>query len=195
MPKDLNFDGIHLNPAGCKVWLNYLRTHSLEDEAIAARAAAIQKQIDDDYGAVFAKTEVLLNGDKDPGNRTEETNLGDLITDAILWYATKDGEDMGVAKENVVALTNGGGIRAPIAIGDISKNDVNTVLPFGNTVAYVTVTGAAQLMLAGASAVAVGTALFADPFAPLKVRDGLARLARQQGLEAVRELTGGVKPW
>ena len=36
LPKDLNFDGIHLNPAGCKVWLNYLRTHSLEEEAIAA---------------------------------------------------------------------------------------------------------------------------------------------------------------
>lgn len=36
LPKDLNFDGIHLNPAGCKVWLNYLRSHSLEDDAIAA---------------------------------------------------------------------------------------------------------------------------------------------------------------
>ncbi len=53
----------------------------------------------------------------------------------------------------------------------------------------------AQLMLAGASAVAVGTALFADPFAPLKVRDGLAEIAARQGLSAVSELTGGVKPW
>ena len=54
---------------------------------------------------------------------------------------------------------------------------------------------AAQLMLAGASAVAVGTALFADPYAPLKVRDGLAETAAKQGLSAVRELTGGVRPW
>lgn len=53
----------------------------------------------------------------------------------------------------------------------------------------------AQLMLAGASAVAVGTAMFADPLAPLKVRDGLADIAEKQGLSAVRELTGGVKPW
>ena len=53
----------------------------------------------------------------------------------------------------------------------------------------------AQLMLAGASAVAVGTALFADPFAPLKVRDGLADIAEKQGLRSVSELTGGVKPW
>ena len=54
---------------------------------------------------------------------------------------------------------------------------------------------AAQLMLAGASAVAVGTALFTDPFAPLKVRDGLAEIAEKQGFSAVKELTGGVKPW
>ena len=54
---------------------------------------------------------------------------------------------------------------------------------------------AAQLMLAGASAVAVGTALFADPRAPLKVRDGLAEIAAKQGLGAVWELTGGVRPW
>ena len=54
---------------------------------------------------------------------------------------------------------------------------------------------AAQLMLAGATAAAVGTALFADPFAPLKVRDGLADIAEKQGLRSVSELTGGVKPW
>ena len=54
---------------------------------------------------------------------------------------------------------------------------------------------AAQLMLAGASAVAVGTALFADPVAPLRVRDGLADIAGRQGLASVSELTGGVRPW
>ena len=31
LPADLNFDGVHLNPAGCRLWLNYLRTHSVED--------------------------------------------------------------------------------------------------------------------------------------------------------------------
>ena len=54
---------------------------------------------------------------------------------------------------------------------------------------------AAQMMLAGATAVAVGTALFADPFTPIKVREGLAAIAEKQGLAKVSELTGGVKPW
>ena len=54
---------------------------------------------------------------------------------------------------------------------------------------------AAQLMLAGASAVAVGTACFADPYAPIKVRDGLEAIASAQGLDKVSDLTGGVRPW
>ena len=54
---------------------------------------------------------------------------------------------------------------------------------------------AAQLMLAGATAVAVGTAMFADPFTPIKVRDELAQIAARQGMSSVSQLTGGVKPW
>ncbi len=134
-----------------------------EDSAPAARAAAIRAEIEKEYGATFATTEILLNGERDPGNRTEETNLGNLITDAILWYATKDGEDMGVPAENVVALTNGGGIRATIEAGDITKNDVNTVLPFGNTVAYVIVEGEALLEALEASTFCTPTAIGGFP--------------------------------
>ena len=54
---------------------------------------------------------------------------------------------------------------------------------------------AAQMMLAGASAVAVGTANFVNPYAPLQVRDELAAIAERQGLSSVTELTGGVLPW
>lgn len=110
-----------------------------EDAAITERAAAIQKQIDDDYGATFAQTEVELNGAKDPGNRTEETNLGDLITDALVWGAEKNGVPVDAA------VTNGGGIRATVKAGAVTKKDVNTVLPFGNTLSIVKVTGAELL--------------------------------------------------
>lgn len=52
-----------------------------------------------------------------------------------------------------------------------------------------------QMMLAGASAVAIGTANFVDPYAPLRVRDELVAIAQRQGLRSVTELTGGVLPW
>ena len=54
---------------------------------------------------------------------------------------------------------------------------------------------AAELMLAGATAVAVGTACFADPYAPIHVRDGLAEIAARRGFDKVSDLTGKVCPW
>ena len=115
------------------------------DDAIAARAAAIIAEIEADYGTVFAKTEVTLNGEKDPGNRTQETNLGDLITDALVWGAEQQGETVDAA------ITNGGGIRATIEAGDITKKDVNTVLPFGNTLSIIKITGEELLEVLEAS--------------------------------------------
>ena len=111
------------------------------DETVKALADEITAKVDEEYNAVFATSEVLLNGDKAPGNRTEETNLGDLITDALVWSVLKEGGIEQVEPNAVVGITNGGGIRAPIAVGDVSKKDINTVLPFGNTVAVAYVTG------------------------------------------------------
>ena len=100
---------------------------------------------------MFAKSEVDLNGARTVdengvyGNRDGETNLGDLITDSMMWQVKKNLDGITVPEENIVAITNGGGIRASIAKGDITKKDVNTVLPFGNTIAVVYVTGAELL--------------------------------------------------
>ena len=115
------------------------------DSEITARANAIIAEIEADYGTVFAKTEITLNGEKAPGNRTEETNLGDLITDALVWGAGQQGETVDAA------ITNGGGIRATIEAGDITKKDINTVLPFGNTLSIIKITGAELLEVLEAS--------------------------------------------
>lgn len=112
---------------------------------VSAAADAIIDRINAEYAVKFGVSEVELCGDKEPGNRTMETNNGDLITDAMMWAITKDSTGIEVPVENVVAITNGGGIRAWIHAGDITKKDVNTVLPFGNTVAVVYVTGAELL--------------------------------------------------
>jgi len=52
---------------------------------------------------------------------------------------------------------------------------------------------AAELMLAGAAAVAVGTASFIRPAACLEVLDGLAAYCRGAGVQRVAELTGAVR--
>lgn len=52
---------------------------------------------------------------------------------------------------------------------------------------------AAEFLLAGASAVAVGTANFIDPAATMRVLDGLAEFCREQGISRVSELIGGLE--
>ena len=112
---------------------------------ISSRAQGIIEAVDAEYGTPFATSEVLLNGERAPGNRTEQTNLGTLITDAMVWSVVANGGIAEYFDAPVVGVTNGGGIRAAIGEGEVTKRDVNTVLPFGNTVAVVYVTGAELL--------------------------------------------------
>lgn len=71
---------------------------------------------------VIGSTTVELLGERQ-FVRTGETNLGNLLTDAMRILSGAD-----------IALTNGGGIRASIDIGEITIEEVLEVLPFGNTV-------------------------------------------------------------
>ena len=117
-----------------------------KDEAVAAAAQKIIDRVKAEYDVKFAVSKVELNGAKAPnGNRDSETNNGDLITDAMVWQVLQNKDGLTVNEDHVVAITNGGGIRAAIKPGDVTKNDINTVLPFGNTVAVVYVTGAELL--------------------------------------------------
>ena len=117
-----------------------------KDEAVAAAAEKIIDRVKAEYDVKFAVSKVELNGAKAPnGNRDVETNNGDLITDAMVWQVLQNKDGLTVNEDHVVAITNGGGIRAAIKPGDVTKNDINTVLPFGNTVAVVYVTGAELL--------------------------------------------------
>ena len=134
------------------------------DAKVAAAAQAIIDRVMAEYGAVFAKSEVELNGAKAPnGNRDSETNNGDLIADAMVWQVMQNREGLTVDADHVVAITNGGGIRAAIKAGDITKNDINTVLPFGNTISLVYISGAKLLEALEASTYCTPNAVGAFP--------------------------------
>ena len=136
-------------------------------------------------------------------NVTDVTEIARAVegagADAVSLINTLRGMRIGVNTRRPILKQNTGGLSGPAVlpvagrmVWEVSQADKVPVLGMGG----VSKGGdAAQLMLAGASAVAVGTALFADPFAPIKVRDGLEAIAARQGLEAVSGLTGGVCPW
>lgn len=144
-----NIGVIVIDDASKKIESNSLyeiKEDTAKDATVAAAAKTIVDRVDKEYGVVFAKSEVTLNGAKAPnGNRDSETNNGDLITDAMRWKVMQNKEGLTVDADHVVAITNGGGIRAAIKPGDVTKKDINTVLPFGNTVAVIYVTGAELL--------------------------------------------------
>lgn len=54
---------------------------------------------------------------------------------------------------------------------------------------------AAEMMLAGADAVAVGTVCFSDPYAPVRIRRELEEYLREEGIDSASRLTGAAEPW
>ena len=77
--------------------------------------------------------------------RTKETNLGDLLADALLWYAKQTIKEWDVDDDHIICITNGAGIRASIPAGDMTRFNISTSFPIANTVSVVYITGAELL--------------------------------------------------
>jgi dihydroorotate dehydrogenase (NAD+) catalytic subunit len=95
------------------------------------------------------------------------------------------------------AGAGGGGLSGP-AIHPVAVRAVHDVhaarpdVPIVGVGGVVTGTDAVELLLAGASAVQVGTAIFADPRAPWRVLDDLARWCAAHDIGEMAELVGAV---
>ena len=105
------------------------------------KIAAMVKEIKEKYGAenaveVVSNSPVELNGDRE-NVRVRETNLGNVVADSLYQYG-----QTGFSHPTDIAVTNGGGLRETIAKGKpITKGNVIAVLPFGNTISQIQVTG------------------------------------------------------
>ena len=85
---------------------------------------------------VIENNPIELNGERS-NVRVRETNLGNAVTDAIYAYG-----QTGFSNKTSLAVTNGGGLRATIAKDQpVTKGDIIAVLPFGNIISQITVTG------------------------------------------------------
>ena len=91
------------------------------------------------YNTTVGESQVFLDGNRNPGVRTEETNLGDLCADAMLYAVC----DAGFAAD--AAIVNGGGIRTSLNAGPLTRYDLLQVLPFNNLVSVITVPGSVVL--------------------------------------------------
>lgn len=116
----------------------------LADDAEGLKMLAPYKEKVDALGSVeigVTLTEKLVNPRKSETSpisvRNSETALGNIITDGMLAKAKQYTD-----KKVVMALQNGGGIRAEIPAGNVTIGQVMSVLTFGNTLSLVELTGA-----------------------------------------------------
>lgn len=90
----------------------------------------------DSSKVVIENSPVKLSGDR-MDVRVRETNLGNVVADALLDYGQS-----GFSHKSNLAVTNGGGLRETIAKDKpVTKGDIIAVLPFGNSIAQIQVTG------------------------------------------------------
>lgn len=111
-----------------------------QDAEVAAYIQDCADEVDAQLSEPVATSAFMLDGERDPGVRTHETNLGDLVADAVFWEADRMADDTPDC-----AIVNGGGIRQSLPPGEITTGDVLNVLPFLNYVCTVQVTGAQLL--------------------------------------------------
>ena len=100
------------------------------DEQMTALLDELAGPIEELKQQVIGEAGVYLVGDRSVC-RVAECNLGNLITDALIAHTNAD-----------IALQNGGGIRADIDEGAVTMGDVLTVLPFGNLISTLELSGA-----------------------------------------------------
>lgn len=98
-----------------------------------------------------------------------------------------------VIKNNVGGLS--GAAIKPVAVRMVWQVRNVVKLPIIGMGGIVNGNDAIEFILAGANAVAVGTASFNDPYSVIKVRDGIKKYMTNNGIESIKEFSGTVKAW
>lgn len=119
--------------------------------------------------------------------------------DAVSLINTLTGMRIDINKRRPVIHNNTGGLSGPallpVAIRMVWQVYSKVKIPVVGLGGISTWQDAVEMLLAGASALQIGTVLFTDPYAPLKIAEGLSTFMDKNGVKSVSELTGQVKVW
>lgn len=119
--------------------------------------------------------------------------------DAVSLINTLTGMRIDIHTHRPILHNNTGGFSGPallpIALRMVWQVSQKVKIPIVGLGGISTWQDAVEMLLAGATALQIGTVLFTDPYAPLKIAEGLSAYMEQHGIPSLSELTGGVKPW
>ena len=103
--------------------------------------------------------------------------------------------DINTFRPKIANVTGGlsGPAVKPVAVRMVYEASRSVKIPVIGMGGIMTGEDAIEFFLAGASAIAVGTAIFADPMAPLNVLNGINEWLDRKGIRSVKEIIGAVK--
>lgn len=134
------------------------------------------------------------------------TSIGDIAAaaeaagaDALSLINTLTGMRIDIRTRRPILHNNTGGLSGPavfpVAVRMVREVYKRVKIPVVGMGGISTWEDAVEMMIAGASAVQVGTASFRDPMACVKIIDGLTAYAEKSGLNSITELTGTLSEW
>ena len=119
--------------------------------------------------------------------------------DAISMINTLTGMKIDIHTRRPIIRNNTGGLSGaavfPVAVRMVWQVSKAVNIPIIGMGGITTWEDAVEMLIAGATALQIGTVLFSDPYAPIKINEGLNRFLDENGIQSVTELTGTVKPW
>lgn len=136
-------------------------------------------------------------------NVTDITEIAKAVefagADALSLINTLTGMRINIHTRRPILRNNTGGLSGPavfpVAVRMVWQvaNSVN--LPIIGMGGIASWQDAIEMMMAGASAIQIGAALFTDPYAPLKIIEGMNTFLDENNIENISDIVGTVKPW
>lgn len=159
-----------------------------------------------DAGAVLAITEEVKRHAKQPVIMKLSPNVTDIAeiaraaeaggADALSLINTITGMKIDIGRRRFVLANKTGGLSGPavhpVAVRMVYQCAQAVKVPIIGMGGICTAEDAVEMILAGATAVSVGTANFTDPCVSERIVSGIERYMEKYGVEDVRELVGAV---
>ncbi len=119
--------------------------------------------------------------------------------DAISLINTLLGMRIDIKTRRPILKNNMGGLSGPavfpVAVRMVHQCYKAVNIPIIGMGGISTWEDAIEMMLAGACAVQMGTAIFSDPYSPLKVIDGIAEYMEKNDIKSLSEIVGQCQDW
>ena len=112
---------------------------------------------------------------------------------------TLTGMKIDINTRRPIIRNNTGGLSGaavfPVAVRMVWQVSNAVKIPIIGMGGITTWEDAVEMLIAGATALQIGTVLFSDPYAPIKIAEGIGKFLDDNNISSVKELTGTVKPW